>query len=74
MTKTGDEFFTDAQCQRLADLMTRWRAARDTAQPFPAPDQAELNALIAEELQAAVARSAALLSAHTAIHYRPGEV
>ncbi|MBN9121339.1 MAG: hypothetical protein J0I06_19670 [Planctomycetes bacterium] len=59
--RAGDEFFSDAQRQRLAELMSRWRATRDTAQPFPPADQAELDGLIAEELKAAIARSAALL-------------
>ena len=61
--KAGDEFFTDAQRQRLADLMARWRTARDTRTPFPTSDQAELDTLIIEELKAATARSAALLHA-----------
>ncbi|MBM3980483.1 MAG: hypothetical protein FJ304_09370 [Planctomycetes bacterium] len=61
--KAGDEFFTDAQRQRLGDLMASWRIARDTVTPFPAADQAELDALIKDELKAAVARSAALLRA-----------
>lgn len=59
--KAGDEFFSDVQRQRLADLMGRWRNARDSGTPFPAADQAELDALITEEMKAAAARSAALL-------------
>lgn len=59
----GDEFFSDAQRHRLTELMARWRAARDSLQPFPPTDQAELDGLIAEELKAAVARSAAMLRA-----------
>jgi hypothetical protein len=59
--KAGDEFFSDAQRLRLAELMARWRAARDSGAPFPANDQTELDTLIAEELDAAIARSAALL-------------
>lgn len=61
--KAGDEFFTDGQRQRLAELMARWRAARDSQAPFPPAEQAELDSLIAEELKAAIARSAALLRA-----------
>lgn len=61
--QAGDEFFSEAQRQRLAELMAHWRTARDTAQPFPSADQAELDGLITEELKAAVARSAALLRA-----------
>ena len=59
----ADEFFTAAQHRRLADLMARWRAARDAGGPFPAADRAELDALTAAELQAAAARSAAALVA-----------
>jgi hypothetical protein len=59
----GDEFFTAEQISRLTELMARWRAARDTVTPFPAADRAELDALIAAELQAATARSAALVRA-----------
>ena len=59
----GDEFFTDAQLARLADLMARWRHARDAGRPFPPADRAELDALIADELRAATARTAALLRA-----------
>jgi hypothetical protein len=61
--KGGDEFFSDTQIQRLSELMARWRTARDTQTPFPAADQVELDSLIAEELKAAIARSAALLKA-----------
>jgi hypothetical protein len=61
--KAGDEFFSDAQLQRLAELMARWRTARDAQVPFPTADQAELDALILEELKAATARTAALLKA-----------
>ncbi len=67
MTKTelrpatgGDEFFSAAQVARLADLMARWRVARDAGRPLPAADQAEPDALIADELRAATARSADL--------------
>src|SRR5262245_36093652 len=60
---TADEFFTADQQRRLADLMTRWRQARDTGRPFPPAEQAELDDLIATELKAAAARAAALLRA-----------
>ena len=59
----GDEFFSAAQIARLADLMARWRDARDAGRSLPAADQAELDALTAAELEAAIARSAALLAA-----------
>ncbi|MCI0703245.1 MAG: hypothetical protein L0241_19370 [Planctomycetia bacterium] len=38
--------------------MARWRTARDTGEPFPPAELAELDALIAEELEAVIARSA----------------
>ena len=56
-----DRFFTAAQQQRLAELMQRWRTARDTQQPLAPADQAELDALVAAELEAARQRAAALL-------------
>ena len=60
---TADEFFTAEQQARLADLMARWRQARDAQTPFPAVEQAELDALIATELKAATARASAVLRA-----------
>lgn len=55
-----DEWFTAEQRQRLADLMIRWRVARDAGTQLPPDDQAELDALVRAELQAAAERSAAL--------------
>src|SRR5437870_2383356 len=55
-----DAWFTAEQQQRLAHLMARWRAARDAGAPFPAEEQAELEALAEVELHAAAQRSAAL--------------
>jgi hypothetical protein len=55
-----DAFFTAQQQQRLAELMARWRAARDAGAPFPAEEQAELDALAEAELRAAAQRSAEL--------------
>lgn len=55
-----DALFTAAQQQRLAELMTRWRAARDAGTALPRQEQAELDALVEAELRAAAARSAAL--------------
>ena len=43
--------------------MARWRTLRDQAAPLPADEQAELEALIAEELRASAARTAALADA-----------
>ena len=56
----ADEFFTADQQRRLGDLMARWRQARDAGTPLPPADQAELDALIATELRAAAARTAAV--------------
>ena len=56
-----DRFFTGDQQQRLAKLMDHWRTARDLGNAFPAEDQAELESLIAEELEGSTQRAAALL-------------
>jgi hypothetical protein len=55
-----DAFFTAEQRQRLGDLMARWRAARDRGAALPPDEQAELDALVAAELDAAARRAAAL--------------
>jgi response regulator of citrate/malate metabolism len=55
-----DELFTAEQQQRLAELLARWRAARDTGASLPPQEQAELDALVQAELRAATERSAAL--------------
>jgi hypothetical protein len=55
-----DAPFTEAQQQRLAELMARWRAARDAGTALPLQDQADLAALVEAEPRAAAARSAAL--------------
>src|SRR5262249_40081801 len=56
-----DQFFTAQQQQRLAELMQRWRAARDAGTALPPEEQAELDALVEAELRGAAARAAALL-------------
>jgi hypothetical protein len=58
-----DRFFTAAQQQRLAELMERWRNARDGGNAFPAEEQAELDALIEAELAGSAQRAAALADA-----------
>jgi hypothetical protein len=55
-----DRYFTAAQQQRLADLMARWRAARDAGSEFPSADQTELESLVVAELRGATDRAAAL--------------
>lgn len=52
-----DAFFTAAQQQRLSELMSRWRAARDGGSSLDAEEQAELQSLIDDELNAARRRA-----------------
>lgn len=56
-----DRFFTAEQMTRLRTLMDAWRVARDSGKPFPPDDQAELEALVEEELKGSARRTAALL-------------
>ncbi len=58
----ADSFFTEDQRLRLGVLMDRWRATRDAGAELPVHDQAELDTLARQELEAATNRSAALLS------------
>jgi len=58
-----DRFFTAAQQQRLEALMARWRTLRDQGASLPEHEQAELEALIAAELQASSERAAELADA-----------
>ncbi len=55
-----DRFFNAAQQQRLAELMDRWRTARDQGGALPADEQAELQRLIEAEVRASADRAAAL--------------
>lgn len=57
----ADEFFPAARRERLAELMTRWRAARDAGTALPPDEQAELEALLKAEVEASAERAAALL-------------
>ncbi|MBE7502101.1 MAG: hypothetical protein HS113_17755 [Verrucomicrobiales bacterium] len=57
-----DRFFTAAQQRRLAELMVRWRAARDAGGSLPSAELAELDALVEGEVQASGQRAAALLA------------
>jgi hypothetical protein len=56
-----DRYFSRDQQQRLEELMLRWRAARDSRQKLAPEEQAELEALVAAEWQAATQRTAALV-------------
>ena len=52
-----DRFFNEAQQKRLAELMQRWRQARDRGTLFLPEEQAELDQLVAVELEAATQRA-----------------
>jgi hypothetical protein len=56
----ADAFFTAEQQRRMAELLARWRAARDAGTRLPAEEQAELDALVEAELRAAVQRTEAM--------------
>ena len=52
-----DAFFTAAQQQRLEELVSRWRTARDSGDSLAEEEQAELQSLIDDELNAARRRA-----------------
>jgi hypothetical protein len=56
-----DWFFSAEEQQRLSELMTLWRAARDRDETLSPDQQVELDQLVEAELKAATARSAALV-------------
>ncbi len=56
-----DWFFDAKQQQRLSELMSLWRNARDQDETLPSDQQAELDRLVEAELKAATARSAVLV-------------
>lgn len=56
-----DKFFSTEQQQRLSQLMTMWRTARDQGQTLPPEIQIELDNLVNTELNAATARTASLV-------------
>jgi hypothetical protein len=58
----ADAFFTAEQKRRLEELMSHWRAARDTGKSLPLSEQAELTGLVDAELQASTKRAAAALA------------
>lgn len=55
-----DEFFTAEQRARLDLLMERWRHARDGRHALSAEEHAELDALVALELEGTTRRAEAL--------------
>ncbi len=56
-----DAFFGEAKQRRLAALMARWRRSRDSEATLSAEEQAELDALVEEEIHASEERTASLL-------------
>jgi hypothetical protein len=60
-----DRFFTAEQQQRLAQLLQRWRTARDQHTTLPPEEQAELKALVAAELRGATERAGAMMGGLT---------
>ncbi len=57
-----DCFFDAAQQQRLAELMERWRLARDRGEILSVEEQSELEALVKTELRASADRTDALVN------------
>ena len=56
-----DRFFTAEQQQRMAELMTLFRASRDAGVPMPEAERVELEQLVEAEVNGAGQRAAALL-------------
>ncbi|NER99559.1 MAG: hypothetical protein F6J86_38070 [Symploca sp. SIO1B1] len=56
-----DVFFSTKQQERLSELMSLWRLARDKGQELPSEQQKELEQLVEAELRAATARSCTLM-------------
>jgi hypothetical protein len=52
-----DRFFTVAQHERLEELMSRWRTARDCEGSLAEDEQAELQSLVDAEMDAARRRA-----------------
>lgn len=58
-----DAYFDEVQMQCLAELMARWRAARDGGTALLAEEQTELEQLITAELKASMRRATDRLNA-----------
>lgn len=56
-----DSFFHANQQKRLSELMNLWRLARDQGQLLPVEQQTELDTLVDAELEAATARTIAMM-------------
>lgn len=52
-----DEFFNEVQQSRLAELMQKWRDARDAGKTLAGEEQAELEKLIETELEGSARRA-----------------
>ncbi len=52
-----DEFFTEAQQKRMAELMQKWRTARDKGGDWSPEEQTELEKLIEAELEGSARRT-----------------
>lgn len=55
-----DGFFTAAQQERLGELMSKWRVARDADRELDATEQAELERLIDAEFEGSANRAEAI--------------
>jgi hypothetical protein len=53
----ADRFFSESQQRRMADLMTRWREARDAGGSLAAEEQCELESLVEAESKASGQRA-----------------
>ena len=60
-----DDHFPEVSRRRLAELMTLSHAAADSGHALSPDASAELGVLVDEELDAVIARSAALVGAHS---------
>ncbi|MEW6356147.1 MAG: hypothetical protein AB1696_07485 [Planctomycetota bacterium] len=58
-----DQFFRPEQQRRLAELMERWRIARDKGESLSSVEQTELDSLVEAELRACRDRTAQLADA-----------
>ncbi|MEO0374151.1 MAG: hypothetical protein AAF329_05875 [Cyanobacteria bacterium P01_A01_bin.17] len=56
-----DRFFSAEQKHRLAELMEKWRSARDQGTQLSVQEQSELDALVETELRASAERAASLV-------------
>jgi hypothetical protein len=66
-----DDFFTAAQQQRLSELMSKWRTARDSGGSLPLEEQSELESLVEAELLASAERAKRALSGRLRSSFRP---